>query len=107
MNDMQEYSVPFDRLHSELIEWVEMLNPMSLQERQETIDFLLKSEGKLPMTWPDSKTVMPSKELPKNPDGTPWLMTAALPPGNTATEADMALYSHLAEIRKQKEIENV
>ena len=107
MSDLQEYSVPFDRLHSELVEWVNMLNPMTMKERQDTIDFILKSEGKLPMTWPESNPVIPSKEPPRNPDGTTWLMTVALLPGNTATDADMALYSHLAEIRKQKGIENV
>ena len=45
------YSVDFDRLHAEMVEWVNYANPLTIAQRMDAIDAMREAEGLPPFDW--------------------------------------------------------
>lgn len=56
LKDKPPQVVDFARLHSEMVEWVNFANPLSLQERMDALDSMLESEGKPRFNWTGKTT---------------------------------------------------
>lgn len=51
------YTVDFDRLHAEAVEWVEWINPMTIEQRVETVDGIRVGQGLPPIQWPEQDPI--------------------------------------------------